>query len=147
MDHLHFTHTSFDPELHLGLKHPTDIDFSSPADHTLSFLLANERFAEYLIREQLIMKNPRLDPTWENQVSLRWNRSKTELVELIYALHSSESVNGSLKDIIYMMEQTFNIDIGNTYRIFTDIKLKKNPTTLLDHLKTSIHEKIRSDLL
>lgn len=146
LDKFFFAHRNFDPKVHAGLKHPHDIDFSSPGDHTLSFLQANDRFAEFLIREQLALKNPRLDPSWESQISLQWNRSKTELVELIYALHSSKSVNGSLSNIVEAMEQTFNIDIGNTYRIFTDIKLKKNPTTLLDHMKISIQEKIRAEL-
>ncbi len=145
LDTVYFTHQTFDPKIHAGLKYPLDIEFSSPGDLTLSSIKANERFSEFLMREHFMLKNPRLDPSWENQISLKWNRSKTELVELIYALHSSQSVNGSLKDIIHVLEQTFNIDIGNTYRIFADIKLKKNPTTLLDDLKTSIKEKIRSE--
>jgi hypothetical protein len=145
LDTLYFTKRPFDPKLHGNLVYPQDILFSSPADPTLSCLLAAERFIEFLKKEKLSLKNPQLDPSWENLKHLTWNKSKTDLVELIYSLHASKSITCDLKESVTQFEKLFNIDIGNIYRFYTDIKYKKNPTSFINELETSLLTKIQSE--
>ncbi|WP_370089401.1 RteC domain-containing protein [Ekhidna sp.] len=145
LDYLYFTHREYCPKAHGNLEYPVDPEFSSPADPTYSCLLAADRFIQFLRNEEYMLKNPSLDPSWEFMKSLEWQGSKTDLVELIYALHSSGSLKGDLKDIISVMERSFNVDLGYFYRLYTDIKLKKNPTSYIDSLKASLLAKIQSE--
>lgn len=145
LDESFFTKRDYCPRLHGSFEYPTDPDFSSPADPTYSSLLASDRYLQFLKNEMFSLKNPSLDPSWEYMKSLEWQGSKTDLVELIYALYSSGSLKGDLKDIISVIERSFSVDLGYFYRIYTDIKLKKNPTSFLDILKTSLLAKMQSE--
>ncbi|MEP0938184.1 MAG: RteC domain-containing protein [Ekhidna sp.] len=145
LDELYFTNRDYCPKLHGSLEYPADLIFSSPADPTLSCLLAATRFVQFLKNEKFALKNPTLDPSWEHLKSIEWLGSKTDMVELVYALHSSGSLKGELKDAFAIFEKTFNVDLGNFYRTYTDIKYKKNPTSFLDDLKGGLLEKIRQE--
>ncbi|MBU2912695.1 RteC domain-containing protein [Reichenbachiella agariperforans] len=144
-DEIYFKMINFDPLIHGNLEYPVDPIFSSPAEPTLSCLLASDRFIQFLKNEYYTLRNPTLDPTWETTKSLKWNRSKTDLVELVYAMSASNSINGELKDIIEVAEKVFNLDLGNFYRTYTDIKYKKDPTSLLNDMKKGLLEKISSE--
>lgn len=146
LDEHYFIKQDFNPRLHSGLKYPSDPEFSSPGDPTLSCLIAANRCVQFIKNELYSLKNPKLDPTWDFMKSLDWKGSKTDLVELIYSLHAAKMLSGDLKDSFKMAEKAFNIDLGNFYRIYTDIKLKKNPTNLLDGLKTSLLDKINKEM-
>ncbi len=145
LDEMYFTHRKYCPKMHGNMEYPADPTFSSPADPTLSCLFAAARFVQFLRNESFTLKNPSLDPSWEFMKSLEWHGSKTDMIELIYGLHASGTLKGDLKDIISVMEKTFNIDLGYFYRLYTDIKLKKNPTSFIDNLKISLLTKIRSE--
>lgn len=146
LDVQYFTHRVYDLKFHGHLEHPVDSDYSSPADPTLSCLLAANRFVQFLKIEYFTLKNPNLDPTWENIKSLRWKKSKIDLVELIYSLHAAEAVNGDLKDIMEIFEKLFNIELGNFYRTYCDIKLKKDPVSFVSTLKNSLLEKMAKEI-
>jgi hypothetical protein len=143
LDELYFTRRDYDPKLHGSLKHPVDIAFSSPADTTLSRILAAMRYLQFLKNELYALTNPTLDPSWKHISNLQWQGSKTEMVELVYALHASGAIKGELKGVVAVFEQIFRVDLGNFYRTYTDIKYKKKPTSFLDALKSSLIEKIR----
>ena len=143
LDDVYFTKRDYDPKLHGSFEYPSDPFFSSPADPTLSCLLAADRYLQFLKNQKFALKNPTLDPSWESQKTLDWHGSKTDLVELVYALHSAGKLIGDLKHSFAVMEKAFNIDIGNYYRLYTDIKLKKKPDSMLKELNTSLLEKIR----
>ena len=68
--------------------------------------------------------------------------SKVALVEFIYALYAGKCFsngNTSLKDIAFCCETLFNIEIGDFYRIFLEIRnRKKSRTQFLDKLKEQI---------
>ncbi|MGL1885504.1 MAG: RteC domain-containing protein [Reichenbachiella sp.] len=145
LDTVYFTKRDYDPKLHAHLEYPADTTFSSPGDPTLSCLLAANRYVQFLKNELFTLKNPKLDTTWGNMKHLRWQRSKTDLVELIYSLHTAGAVNGDLKDVVETMERVFDIDIGNFYRIYADIKLKKHPSSFVTILKDSLLEKMKKE--
>lgn len=72
---------------------------------------------------------------------LHWTGSKTNLIELIYALQSSGMINSGaadIKEITLMLQRVFNIDLGNYYQTFVEIRSRKsNQTKFLDNLKES----------
>lgn len=82
--------------------------------------------------------------------TLNWTYSKTELVELIYALHTAGTFNdgkATIKMLIEAFQALCNIDLSNHNRIFYDIKQRKTlKTKHIDHLKRELLRKItRSD--
>jgi hypothetical protein len=66
LDEVYFTNREFCPKLHGSLEYPADISFSSPADPTLSCILAVGRYVQFLKNEMYRLKNPTLDPSWEH---------------------------------------------------------------------------------
>lgn len=77
---------------------------------------------------------------------LRWTASKAALVELIYALQTSGVYNNGqveLKQLVALFSQYFQVDLGNFYHVFNEIRLrKKNRTQLLDLLKEKVVAKM-----
>ena len=74
--------------------------------------------------------------------SFSMNDREVALVEFIYALYAGKCFsngNTSLKDIAFCCETLFNIEIGDFYRIFLEIRnRKKSRTQFLDKLKEQI---------
>ncbi len=109
-----------------------DARFTTKCDAILAHLLANELMKEHLLTA---IKRVRV----EASSSLSWTGSKTALIELAYALHSSQVFNNGqadLKMIATTFEDLFNISLGNYYRVFQDIRLRKSGrTNFLDLLK------------
>lgn len=77
---------------------------------------------------------------------MNWTGSKTSLVELIYALyHQSVFDNGNadVKRIMKSFEVAFNIDLGDFYHTFLEIKSRKiNRTKFLDTLRDNLMQKM-----
>jgi|SRR5690606_35931268 len=73
---------------------------------------------------------------------LFWTGSKTELIELIYALHSSGAINSGtadIKEMALLFEQVFSIDLGNYYHTFIEIRARKgSKTKFLDRLQETL---------
>lgn len=107
------SHTHVEPQF--------DKIFSTGYDTILSKIIANELLKEYLLASLRKIK-------W-GDAGLSWTGSKSALVELIYALHDVEAFNegkADLKQIASAFESLFNISLGNYYRIFQEILLRKN---------------------
>jgi len=122
-----------------------DPNFSSSKDMVLAKILGNSLTINYL-KHKLSRKKGRY--LGENGVisTLKWTGAKVDLVELVYAVHSSGMVNNgqaSLNDLAKVFETIFQKDMGDFYRTFLEIRLRKtNQTKLLDILKTSLLKKI-----
>jgi hypothetical protein len=59
---------------------------------------------------------------------LKWTASKASLIELLYALQTSGSFNNGsidLKSLATSLENLFDIDLGNYYRVFQEIRIRK----------------------
>ena len=80
---------------------------------------------------------------------LPWTASKTDLIELVYALNASRAIgNGTsgIKNMIEVFSEIFDIDLGNHCKTFTQIKdRQKDPTKFLDKLKINLIQKIESE--
>ena len=128
----------------------SDDKFSSSHDTTVATIMAYDMLIIYLKREIDKLENNNSMETnygaYTNQSKLFWTGNKTDLIELIYALHSSGSVNSGTADIKEMAsacEQMFNIDLGDYYRTFLEIRSRKiNQTKYIDKLKDSLENKM-----
>ena len=84
-----------------------------------------------------------------DSVELSWTASKTDLVELIYALKVSKSINSgnvNTKELTTLLSNVFNIDITNVYKTFSEIKNRNQERTkFLNKLTFSLGEKLEYD--
>lgn len=83
---------------------------------------------------------------FQKQSRLFWTANKTDLIELIYALQSSGAINSGtadIKEVASACEHIFNIDLGDFYRTFLEIKSRKiNQTKFIDNIKESLLKRI-----
>ena len=115
-----------------------DSKFSTGFDSVLARLMACQMVKEYL--NGLILK---LETCSGDKLSpLKWTGTKAALIELIYALQSGDAVNNGkadIKQIADSFESLFNITLGNYYRHFQEIRLRKNgKANFLDDLKEKL---------
>ena len=84
----------------------------------------------------------------QKQHELNWTGSKTDLIELIYGLHASGAINNGnveIKDIAILFQEMLNIDLGNYYHSFVEMRTRKiNQTKFIDKLKTNLNQYIQS---
>lgn len=129
----------------------TDEEFSTSHDNTVSTIIAYDMLIIHLKKEIDKLENNNgmetinSSNTYAFSSKLFWTAHKTDLIELIYALHSCGAVNSGTADIKEMAaacEQMFNIDLGNYYHTFVEIRSRKsNNTKFLDKLKESLLKK------
>jgi hypothetical protein len=77
--------------------------------------------------------------------SVNWTLSKTDLIELIYALHSGGAFNkgtASIAQISRFFESVLHIQLGNTSMTFQEILRRKDSTAFLERLKEKLEEHI-----
>ncbi|AYN67536.1 tetracycline regulation of excision, RteC [Euzebyella marina] len=112
-----------------------DDQFSTCHDGTVSTIMAYDMLIVYL-KKEIDDLNINLETqksiAMEKPSKLFWTGSKTDLIELIYALHASQSINGGTVDIKEMashFEHFYNIDLGNYYHTFIEIRSRKTTRT------------------
>lgn len=140
---------------HLYPEYSGDIDtsFCTLSSYNLAKLHAFDMINRHLSREMEQTKGRRVparDLTTEKNVQLVWTGTKAELVELAYGLLAKGTLNHGralIKEIIAALEQTFSIKIGNFYRIYTDLTMrKKSRTPFFDGVKDHLEKRMDSVL-
>ena len=123
-----------------------DPSFTTLHDSSVAMILANSHLIEYVSGE-IDSLSDKLHLKFTSIVDsklLQWTDSKVALVEFIYAIYAGKCFNNgntSLKDIAFCCEVLFNIEIGDFYRIFLEIRnRKKSRTQFLDKLKDKIQK-------
>lgn len=119
-----------------------DEQFSTCQDTTVATIMAYDMLIVYLQQEieklQAKAEHKKINPMKQSTSKLFWTGSKTELIELTYALHSSGAINSGtadIKELASTFENIFNIDLGNYYHTFIEIRARKNSRTkFLDKL-------------
>ncbi len=119
-----------------------DTRFSTGYDNILSKIIAGQMVKEHL--NALIQK---IDSQSQGQQSpLNWTGTKASLIELIYALQSVDAVNNGkadIKQIASSFENLFNVRLGNYYRQFQEIRLRKGgKTNFLDDMKEKLVQRL-----
>lgn len=121
-----------------------DETFTTGYDTRLAKILANELLKNF-IHKSLQKSHSESDG---NCARLAWTGSKTDLIELIYALHYSDVFNAGTADIKLIathFENSFNVSLGNYYRTLQDIKLRKSgQTNFLDQLKLALNKSLNN---
>ena len=124
-----------------------DPSFSTPHDLKIAKILANEKLFIYVTNclAELDKAEPVMHPV-SLSTTLTWTSTKAGLIELLYALQSTGVFNNGasdLKQLASFFEQAFNIELGNYYNVFQEIRLrKKNRTSFLDQLKSRLTKRM-----
>jgi hypothetical protein len=117
-----------------GTSNPLeDARFTTGYDLPLSTLLSHRLLQDHISG---ILKSLRTEAA---PSPLTWTSKKAYLVELLYALHEAQVFNdgkAGIKEIASLLETQFNTNLGNYYRHFTEITVRKtNRTNFIDLLK------------
>lgn len=77
---------------------------------------------------------------------LKWTGPKANLIELLYALQATGVLNEGkcdLKQLAEAFEKIFQVSLGNYYRVFQDLRLRKiSQTAFLDLLKEKFLQRV-----
>ena len=127
----------------------TDENFSTGHDSTVATILAYDLLIVYLKREidklETISNGTELQAIQKTS-NFTWTSQKVDLIELIYALQSTDAINNGavdIKDIARVIERIFKIDLGDFYRAFLEIRMrKKGRTKFLDLLKENLEKRM-----
>lgn len=127
-----------------------DEEFSTSHDSSVATIMAYDLLIVYLQKEieslenngdYLIIDSPHKYP------KITWTSQKVNLIELIYALHSTDAINNGtadIKDIAKIVERIFKIDLGDYYRTFLEIRMRKRcRTKFLDLLKENLEKRMK----
>lgn len=117
-----------------------DYRFCTSHDYKVAKIIANDLIQVYL-EDQLNSNHKKVS----DSSSLHWTGSKTALTELIYALYAQgvfNNGNTDIKLIAKTFETAFNIDLGDFYHTFMELKARKiNRTKFLDSLCEALIKK------
>lgn len=147
-DSEYFLRSNGKVKFHLDAVHYCiDQNFSTSHDYITAKIFAHKLLISRLRKELFKLKNTsRLNSFLTTTSSLQWTANKVDLIELIYALHAVKSINNGqveIKDIASIVQEAFNIELGDYYRTFIEIRSRKiHPTKFLDNLKQSLTNRI-----
>ena len=120
-----------------------DHSFSTSHDYKVAKIIANDLIQVYL-EDQL--HNTAYRDKSTDLPKLNWTGSKTAMIELIYALYSQgvfDNGNADIKVIAKTFERTFNLELGDFYHTFMELKSRKiNSTKFLDSLRDALIRKM-----
>lgn len=151
LDNQYFIRGKEDIRLHPDNFHFfIDEKFSTSHDSTVATIIAYDMLIVYLQKEIELIENKNGMETninaFQKQSKLFWTGNKTDLIELVYALHSSGVINSGtadIKEVASVCEQMFNVSLGDYYRTFLEIRSRKiNQTKFIDKLKESLTNKM-----
>lgn len=125
-----------------------DDQFATSQDSTVAMIMAYDMLIVYLQQEiEKLESNNQINqnPMKNLNSKLFWTGNKTELIELIYALHSSGAINSGtadIKELALMFEKLFNVDLGNYYHTFIEIRARKSSKTkFMDKLTDALNRR------
>jgi hypothetical protein len=149
LDEQYFTRSRLGSQLNME-PHALCFDplFHSSHDFMVAELYAFERLCTYLSGEIVALQKPGSytgNPA-PAEKKITWTASKAALIELIYALHASGAYNNGqveVKEIADHFEHAYNLDLGNYYRSFQELRIrKKSRTSFMDQLKERLESKM-----
>lgn len=128
-----------------------DRNFSSCCDDLVSKIIANDMLSQYLNQKIQQLQYP-MSPSMFTpdiilpKVKLTWTGKKSELVEQIYAWEGVGCFNNgnvSLKDLTEYIENVFNVNLGDYYHTFLEMRNKKGTrTAFLDKLIKHLEDRM-----
>jgi hypothetical protein len=121
-------------------------------DYYFAKFLAYERMQEFIGRRlRLLYGNP--DSEYVQQLikgsKRKWTGDKIELIEVVYGIYYTRRMNSGkaeVKDIVEWLEDTLQVDLGDAYRLFLDLKRRKGKSytkflkEMIEAIRKSIEE-------
>ncbi|MUU78650.1 RteC domain-containing protein [Winogradskyella endarachnes] len=151
LDEYYFLRGKDNPALFSDTSHfYTDSEFSTSHDNAVAKIIAYDLLLVYYVEELKNLKKSSASGEGLRKYlktnNLNWTANKIDLVELIYALHSSSTINNGaieIREIALACEKIFNIELGNYYHTFIEIRARKSsPTKFIDKLKEALQKRI-----
>lgn len=125
-----------------------DRSFSTYHEIMIARFLAYKRLSQLIEKERHLLVSIPNQPE-NSQAAITWTDNKTALIELLYALNTAGTFNRGtieLKELAKALSKSFNVDLGDFYRTWSEIKLRKEPTKFLDTLKLTLENRIKQDM-
>lgn len=125
-----------------------DHSFTTSHDFKLAKILAHDLVQVYIEDRLRAIDYKTLKEKSQNtnNTKLIWTGSKVALIELLYALQTQKVINNGsseIKEIAEYFEKIFNIDLGEYYRTFLELKTRKGVRTkFLNSLAESLIKRI-----
>lgn len=129
----------------------TDAEFSTSHDNAIAKIMAYDLLLDFFNKElEALGFANKLEPKHIcSDISLKWTASKTDLVELIYALQASGAIKdgrAGIKQMAAACEQMFGINLGNYYKTYVEIRARKyNRASFMALLKSSLERRMDKD--
>ena len=149
LDDKYFVRGKFEIRLYLDtFTYDADPEFSTSHDFKVAKVMANDLLNVYLKSELAILERKELSGVKSLNLSkgkYSWTESKVSLIELIYAIQASGCINQGMvdiKELALFFETLFNVDLGDYYRTYLQIKSRQQPAKFLETLKASLIKKI-----
>ena len=145
-------------DLHFHIDNPLiyiDPDFSTSLDYTVAEIMANDRLEVFLKTELDALTIKDSNPNWaqleiQGNTTLEWTDDKSSLVELIYGLNATGSINKGkceIRELTALFEQVFNVRLTDVYRTYIDIRDREIPTKYLDKMRAALRQRMGKDTL
>lgn len=126
-----------------------DSRFSTSHDFKVSKILAYEMLTAYLNNKLIQLNKDEYSTDTHNsipKVKLTWTGKKAELVELIYSWDTAKCFNNgntNIKELAEYIESAFNINLGDFYHTFLEIRERKGSRTqFLDKLIKFLNDRM-----
>ena len=117
----------------------SDHSFNTSHDYKVAKIIANDLTQVYI--EDQLGNKAREDHITSPRI-INWTGSKVALIELIYSLHYQgvfDNGNADIRLIAKYFESAFNINLGNFYQTYLELRNRKmNPTKFLDTLREEL---------
>jgi len=146
LDKQYFLRYQPDVEMYFDCQYfERDRKFSTGFDLKVAMILANDMLSNYLNAElikEALPNNQQFDNSNIQKVKAKWTGSKVALIELIYAFNTSKWINNGKSDLKKMtsyVENLFDIELGDVYRTFIEIRNRKGSRVqCLDDLRNKL---------
>ncbi len=135
LDHKYFARDKYDIQLTLDANiFDNDTRFATTHDFKVAKILAHDLLQVYLENELAYLERKETNPEALEfpKTRLTWSDTKTSLIELIYALQAQGAFNNGnadIKEIAAHFEDVFNIELGEYYRSYLEIRGRKTGRT------------------
>lgn len=120
-----------------------DLLFSTYYDYKIARIVAHDLLQNYL-HEKILEHDTIINNSQLLSSNLIWSESQNALIELIYALYLSGSINngkGEIRKIAVLFQQLFDIKLLDIHHAFHRMKTRaKSKTCYLDKLKEVLEE-------
>lgn len=153
MDMVYFRRATHDLTIGFDLSYlDCNENFCSNHDLTLATLTANKWLYDYLNNELDKLKAPsaELKKTSFDDLELNWAETKASFIELLYGLqtlgafyNTKTRTKADISQVARFFETTLKIDLGNYYRTFQEIRIrKKGRTVFIDKLREHLIQRM-----